>query len=265
MEKYLVDSHCHLNYPCLYEDLSSVVSEANSKGVKVLQTVCTQMSEISILKQISNSYANVFYSIGVHPLHSHESEIVSTDEFVKLVMSDKKITGIGETGLDYYKASDANILEIQRKSFENHIAAAQITGLPLIIHTRDAESDTYEVLSSNMRKNQFSGVLHCFTGSMDLAIKAVDLGLYISASGIITFKNADEIREVFKKLPLEKILIETDSPFLAPVPYRGKTNKPSYVVEVAKCLSEIKEISYDEVIYSTTKNFHTLFKRAEVI
>jgi TatD DNase family protein len=265
MEKYLIDSHCHLNYPGLYENVDDVVSEAKIQGVKVLQTICTKMSEVDTLKKICNNYSNIFYSVGVHPLYSHESNVVSAVELIELVESDKKIIGIGETGLDYYKASDGNILKIQRESFDNHITAAQVTGLPLIIHTRDAESDTYDMLSNNMIKNQFSGVLHCFTGSMDLAMKAVDLGLYISASGIITFKNADEIREVFKKLPLERILIETDSPFLAPVPYRGKTNKPSYVVEVARCLSEIRDIEFDDVVKSTTRNFHTLFKRAEVI
>jgi TatD DNase family protein len=265
MRKYLVDSHCHLNYPGLYDEVSNVISEANTSGVKIMQTICTKMSEISILKDISNSYHNIFYSVGVHPLYVNENQVVEVDALIDLVKADKKITGIGETGLDYYKASDESILKIQRESFDNHITAAQVTGLPLIIHTRDAESDTYDMLSNNMIKNQFSGVLHCFTGSMELAMKAVELGLYVSASGIITFKNADEIREVFKKLPLERILIETDSPFLAPVPYRGKTNKPSYVVEVARCLSEIRDIEFDDVVKSTTRNFHTLFKRAEVI
>lgn len=264
MEKYLVDSHCHLNYPGLCDEVSNVISEANSSGVKILQTICTQMSEISILKDISNSYPNVFYSVGVHPLYVNENQVVEVDALIDLVKADNKITGIGETGLDYYKASDESILKIQRKSFENHIHASQVTGIPLIIHTRDAEDDTYDILSKNMRKNQFSGVLHCFTGSMELAMKAVDLGLYVSASGIITFKNANEIRDVFKKLPLENILIETDAPFLAPVPYRGKTNRPSYVVEVAKCLSEIMELKYEEIVEVTTKNFHKLFKRAEV-
>ncbi len=265
MRKYLVDSHCHLNYPGLYDEVSNVISEANTSGVKILQTICTKMSEVDTLRRICNNYSNIFYSVGVHPLHSHESQIVTAPELIKLVQSDKKIIGIGETGLDYYKASDESILKIQRESFDNHITAAQVTGIPLIIHTRDAESDTYDMLSNNMIKNQFSGVLHCFTGSMELAMKVVELGLYVSASGIITFKNADEIREVFKKLPLERILIETDSPFLAPVPYRGKANKPSYVVEVARCLSEIRDIEFDDVVKSTTRNFHTLFKRAEVI
>jgi TatD DNase family protein len=264
MEKYLVDSHCHLNYPGLYEDISGVISEANEKGVKVLQTICTKMNEVEILKNIARNNSNVFYSVGVHPLYSHESKIVTAAELIELVESDRKIIGIGETGLDYYKASDEDVLKNQRESFDNHISAAQITDVPLIIHTRDAEIDTYEILSKNMIQSKFSGVLHCFTGSIDLAMKAVDLGLYISASGIITFKNADEIREVFKELPLEKILIETDSPFLAPVPYRGKTNRPSYVVEVARFLSEIRSVSLDEIVESTTRNFHTLFKRAEV-
>lgn len=263
MGKYLVDSHCHLNYPGLHENVDEVLAEADSNGVKIIQTICTQMSEVNLLKKISNSYSNVFYSVGVHPLHAHENLIIETDVLIDLVRSDKRITGIGETGLDYYKESDEIVLEIQKKSFENHIAAAQVTGVPLIIHTRDAESDTYDLIFNEIQKSHFSGVLHCFTGSMDLAIGASALGLYVSASGIITFKNANEIREVFKNLPLDKILIETDAPFLAPVPYRGKMNRPSYVVEVAKCIASIRGISYDEVVSATTRNFHELFKRSK--
>jgi TatD DNase family protein len=261
MKNYLVDSHCHLNYEGLYEDLDGIVAEALSAGVGIMQTICTKISEVDVLKSIAVKYSNVFYSVGVHPLHVHEEPIISSDELVKLSKNDFKIIGFGETGLDYYRESETSILKIQRQSFENHIVAAQNTGLPVIIHTRDAEDDTYNMVYNAIQNKEFSGVLHCFTGSYNLAKKAVDLGLYISASGIITFKNADDIRDVFSKLPIDKILIETDSPYLAPIPYRGQVNKPLYVVEVAKKIAEIKNLSYEEVVSATTGNFHRLFTR----
>jgi TatD DNase family protein len=226
MRSFLVDSHCHLNYDGLRERLENVVSNAENANVKILQTICTKMSEVESLQNIANQYQHVFYSIGVHPLNVHEEELVSIETLVELTKSDKKISAFGETGLDYYKSSSDEHLVMQRQNFINHIKASQITALPLVIHTREAENDTYKILNEQMKKQKFSGVLHCFTGSYDLAQKAVDLGLYISASGIITFKNAEVIRNVFKNIPIEKILIETDSPFLAPVPYRGKTNEP---------------------------------------
>jgi len=261
MKNYLVDSHCHLNYEGLYEDLDQIVFEASLAGVGIIQTICTKMSEVNVLKDISKKYSNVFYSVGVHPLNAHESSIVSSEELILLAENDLKILSFGETGLDCYRESDDVILAIQKKSFENHIKAAQITKLPLVIHTRDAEEDTFDILYNNMQNKQFSGVLHCFTGSYDLAKKAIDLGLYISASGIITFKNAEDIRDVFRKLPIDKILIETDAPFLAPVPHRGHINKPAYVVEVAKKMAEIKNLSYEEVVFSSTENFLSLFTR----
>ncbi len=258
---YLVDSHCHLNYEGLYEDLDNIISAATSAGVGIIQTICTKISEVDILKAIVIKYSNVFYSVGVHPLHSHEAPIISSEELIALSKNDFKVLSFGETGLDYYRESETSVLKIQRQSFENHIVAAQNTGLPVIIHTRDAEDDTYDILHKEMQNKEFSGVLHCFTGSYNLAKKAVDLGLYISASGIITFKNAEDIRDVFSKLPIENILIETDSPFLAPIPHRGQVNKPAYVVEVARKIAEIKNLSYEEVVSATTANFHTLFNR----
>lgn len=258
MKNFLVDSHCHLNYEGLYERLDEVITEADSNNVKILQTICTRISEIPILKNIAKQHSNIFYSIGVHPLNIHKNSIPSVDELIALCNDDKKISGIGETGLDYYKSTNHSM---QKESFENHIQAAQETNLPIIVHTRDAEENTYEILARRMKMKTFTGVLHCFTGSYDLAKKAVSLGLYISASGIITFKNAENIRSVFAQLPMNKILIETDSPYLAPVPYRGKINQPSYVVEVAKEIARIKNMHYDDIIKITTNNFLTLFNR----
>lgn len=264
MNQFLVDSHCHLNYEGLYERLDEVMSNAAAANIKILQTISTTMADISAIKSISDRYSNVYYSVGVHPLYVHEEDLVSAEKLVRLVSNDEKISGLGETGLDYYKASDPTILQIQQESFKNHIEAAQITELPVIIHTREAENDTYEILNAMMIKRPFKGVLHCFTGSIDLAMKAIDLGLYISASGIITFKNADAIRDVFKQLPIDRILIETDSPYLAPVPHRGKSNEPAYVIEVAKCLAEIRNISLEDVIHQTTENFLRLFKKISI-
>ena len=264
MNQFLVDSHCHLNYEGLYERLDEVIANANTANVKILQTISTKMADISQIKEISHKHKNVYYSVGVHPLHVHEEELVSSEELVRLVSNDEKISGLGETGLDYYKASDTEVLQLQRDSFRSHIAAAQITKVPVIIHTRDAEDDTYEILKKMMDKTEFPGVLHCFTGSIDLAMKAIDLGLYISASGIITFKNADTIRDIFKQIPIDRILIETDSPYLAPVPYRGKSNEPAYVLEVAKCLAEIRNIQLEDVVNQTTENFLKLFRMVTI-
>ena len=259
MNKFLIDSHCHLNYQGLYERLEEVLANADAAHVKILQTISTKMADIPVIKSISDRYKHIYYSVGIHPLHVHEEPLVSIGELVTLASDDKKISGFGETGLDFYKASDKTVLQMQKDSFRNHIAAAQISKLPVIIHTREAETETYEILKEMMEDRQFTGVLHCFTGSLDLAIKAIDLGLYISASGIITFKNADDIRDMFRKLPIDRILIETDSPYLAPVPYRGKTNEPAYVTEVAKCLAEIRNIPLEDVISQTTDNFFRLF------
>jgi len=259
MNKFLIDSHCHLNYQGLYERLEEVLANADAAEVKILQTISTKMMDIPVIKSISDRYEHIYYSVGVHPLHVHEEPLVLVEELVTLASNDKKISGFGETGLDYYRASDKAVLQMQKDSFRNHIAAAQIVKLPVIIHTREAEADTYEILKEMMREKKFTGVLHCFTGSLDLAMKAIDLGLYISASGIITFKNADDIREIFKQLPIDRILIETDSPYPAPVPYRGGTNEPAYVLEVAKCLAEIRNISLEDVISQTTGNFLRLF------
>lgn len=264
MRNFLVDSHCHLNYDGLYERLNDVLQNADNANVKILQTICTQMDEVETLRLIANTYKNVFYSVGVHPLNVYKSDVISVNEIIKTCNADTKISGIGETGLDYYKANDLNILQLQRESFNNHICAAQVTGLPLIIHTRNAEDDTYELLQNGMYKHKFTGVLHCFTGSCDLAEKAVKMGLYISASGIITFKNSEEVRNVFKVIPMNRILIETDAPFLAPIPYRGRINQPSYVVEVAKELSKIKHMSYDEIVRITTSNFLNLFNKVMI-
>lgn len=259
MYDFLVDSHCHLNYPGLHEKLEQVIEDAEKAGVKVFQTICTQMSELDSIRAIAHSRGNIFYSVGVHPLHVFENELVGTDKLVAIIQGDQKISGIGETGLDYYKVSDAALFQQQKESFKNHIAAAQITKLPVIVHTREAEEDTYQIICEMMGKERFSGVLHCFTGSIELAMKAIELGFYISASGIITFKNADAIREVFKALPADRILVETDSPFLAPTLYRGQTNQPAYVVEVAKTLAHLKNMNYDSVVQTTTGNFFKLF------
>ncbi len=261
MYTFLVDSHCHLNYRGIHERLDEVMKNATANGINILQTISTQMSDIPAIQTISQQYKNIFYSVGVHPLHVHEAPLVTVESLIKMASNDNKITAFGETGLDHYKTSDNKILELQKESFRSHIAAAQIVEIPVIVHTRDAEDDTYSILSAMMAKRAFSGLLHCFTGSLDLAMKAIDLGLYISASGIISFKNAHEIRNVFQQIPIDRILIETDSPFLAPVPYRGQTNEPAYVIEVAKCLAEIRGVPLKDIIHHSTNNYFKVFSR----
>ncbi len=262
---YLVDSHCHLNYDRLSERIDDIVSRATDAGVGIMQTICTRMNEVSQIRDIAYKYENVFYSVGIHPLNVHGAPIVDAQQLISMADNDPKVTGFGETGLDYYRTNDSEIISMQQKSFEQHIIASQQTAIPVIIHTREAEDDTLSIINKQMKVRQFAGVLHCFTGSYEFAAKCVDMGLFVSASGIITFKNAEAVRDVFIKLPLESILIETDAPFLAPVPYRSKTNEPSYIVEVVKTIASIRKISYEAVATATTENFLRLFKRVKLI
>ncbi|MGE3714434.1 MAG: TatD family hydrolase [Alphaproteobacteria bacterium] len=255
----LVDSHCHLNFPDFKDDLASVISRAQQAGVGVMQTICTKMSEFDEVHRIAQANDNIYCSVGVHPNNTSNTEIVSVQTLVDSCSS-KKVIGLGETGLDYhYDNSDP---ATQKASFRNHIEAARQTGIPLIVHTRDADEDTVNILKEEMAKGAFKGLIHCFTSTKYLADEAVKCGFYISLSGIITFKNAQAIRDALVDVPLERILVETDAPYLAPAPNRGKRNEPSYVVHTNKALSEIKGISEEECARITTANFFTLFSKA---
>lgn len=255
----LVDSHCHLNFPDFKEDLEGVISRAKASGVGVMQTICTEMDEFDEVRGIAQRFEGVFCSVGVHPNESGKTEIVSAQQLIERT-SYKEVIGIGETGLDYhYETSDR---ESQRLSFIEHIKAARETGLPLIIHSRDADEDTVSILSTEMAKGKFKALIHCFTASGYLAEKTVELGCYISLSGIISFKNAQSIRDAIRLIPLDRLLVETDAPYLAPVPHRGKRNEPSFVLHTNKVLAELKGISEEECAHITTDNFFRLFDKA---
>jgi TatD DNase family protein len=255
----LVDSHCHLNFPDFAQDLDGVIARAQAAGVGVMQTICTDMAEFDEVLAIARRYPGVYCSVGVHPNESGATEIVSAKALAEKT-SDEKVIGIGETGLDYhYEHSDR---QSQKKSFRNHIAAARDTGLPLIVHSRDADEDTVAILSEEMQKGPFKGLIHCFTSTKYLAEEAVKLGFYISLSGIISFKNAQPIRDAVKEVPLERLLVETDAPYLAPVPHRGKRNEPSFTIHTNKILADIKAISEEECARITTDNFFRLFTKA---
>jgi len=256
----LVDSHCHLNFLDFKDDLDAVITRAREAGVGVMQTICTEMAEFDEVRGIAERYEGVYCSVGVHPNDSGESEIVSAEELIAKT-SHPKVIGIGETGLDYhYERTDR---ELQKRSFIEHIKAARETGLPVIVHTRDADEDTINILTGEMTKGKFKGLIHCFSSSKYLADKAVELGFYISLSGIITFKNAQTIRDALADVPLDRLLVETDAPYLAPIPYRGKRNEPSFVIHTNKMLSHIKSIAEDECAKITTDNFFRLFNKAK--
>ncbi len=265
-KNFLVDSHCHLNYPSLIDSLPQVVADCNSINlihkIKILQTICTQHQDIPIILNIIQEYPNIFGSIGLHPNNVTDETSEMSLEFLLQQIQNLKIIGIGETGLDYFNKTnmDLNLIKsAQIKSFFNHVQAAQISQLGLIIHSRNAEEDTYEILFREMKNKEFKAVLHCFTGSKEFASKLLDLGCFISFSGIITFKNAKDLQDIVKFVPIDRMLIETDSPYLAPAPYRGKSNQPSYVYYVAEAVASLKNISLDNVAMHTTENFFKVF------
>ena len=251
----MIDSHCHLDHEPLFSDLSNIIKRSKDVGIEKLLTISTSFDSFSKIKEIVKQDEIIYGTIGIHP-HESEKDIIKLDEIIKNFQENDKIIGIGETGLDfYYNNSDK---EKQISSFIRHIEASIKTNAPLIIHSRNAEKETYDILNNYKDKN-LKILMHCFTGSKKFSQKLLMLNAYFSASGIITFKNANELQDTFKSLPLDKILIETDSPFLAPVPNRGKKNEPSFIDFTATKLAEIKEISKSELINITTSNFNKLF------
>ncbi len=254
-----VDSHCHLNYEGLIEDQPNVLDRARAAGVSRMLNISTRSSEWDAVLATAERNDDVMASVGVHP---HEADVHPDVETSTLLerASHPKVVGIGESGLDFYY--DRSNRDRQRASFRSHIAAARETGLPLIVHTRDAEEDTYAILAEEMGKGAFTGVIHCFTASTDFARKALDLGLYISMSGIVTFKNARNLQETARQVPLDRLLIETDAPFLAPVPNRGKTCEPAFVADTARFLAQLRGESVERLAEATTANFYALFSKA---
>lgn len=254
----LVDSHCHLNFPNFKDTLGNTLLNAQNAGVNYMLTVCTKLNEFNEILTIAESNKDISCSIGVHP---NNAVFLTEDDltFFRNNLDHKKVVAIGETGLDYYYEKSEK--DKQKQSFVQHINFAQETNIPLIIHTRNADADTAAILASEMRNKDFTGVMHCFTSSYELAKASLDLGMYISISGIVTFKNADDLRETVKKIPLDRLLIETDSPYLAPVPHRGKTNEPAYVKYVAEFLANYLNQDYDKFCEITANNFFKLFNK----
>lgn len=255
----LVDSHCHLNFPQFENNLDDVIKCAFNNDVKVLQTICTKMIEFDDILKIANKYKKVYCSVGVHPHNSEDYPRVCASDII-VHTENKKVIGIGETGLDYFYEHSSR--EVQQQAFRAHIMAARETGLPIIVHTRDADDDTIAILREEMKIGRFKGLIHCFSSGEKLAKAVIDLGFYISISGIITFKKADELRAVVKRIPVERLLVETDAPYLAPIPHRGKTNEPAFTKYTAEYLADLKGISYEELAEKTTRNFFDLFSKA---
>jgi TatD DNase family protein len=254
-----VDSHCHLNYKGLAEDQQGVLARARAAGVVAMLNISTRAAEWDEVIGLAERESDVFASVGVHP---HDADTHADIETATLVGRARhpRVVGIGESGLDFYY--DHSDRQRQRESFRSHIAAARETGLPIIVHTREAEADTTAILADEMGKGAFTGVIHCFTASSDFADKALGLGFYISISGIVTFKNARDLQETAKTIPLERLLIETDSPFLAPVPHRGRPCEPAFVADTARFLAGLRGESLETLAAATAANFSRLFAKA---
>ncbi len=255
----LVDHHCHLDFPDFESERAAYVARAKAAGVGVLVTISTRIRRYDVYREIAEAFPDVYFSVGTHPHQAHEELDIPVEEIVRLSKHPKCIA-IGEAGLDYfYKKSPP---EAQAEGFRRHIAAARITGLPLEIHTRDADADTIAILEEEMGKGAFKAVLHCFTGGGELARRALKLGVMISFSGVISFKKSDELRRIAAEVPLDRLLVETDAPFLAPEPYRGKRNEPAYVVHTAAALARVKDVTPSEMAAATTSNFLRLYSKA---
>ncbi len=255
----LVDSHCHLNFTALKDDLDGVLARAKERGVGTMLAIGTKLAEFPDVLAIAEAHGHIFCTVGVHPHEAENESGVALEELVKRA-AHPRVVGIGETGLDFYY--DNAPRDLQRDNFRTHIAAARETGLPLVVHTRDADDDTAAILAEEMGKGAFTGVIHCFTASRKFAEQALDIGFYISFSGIVTFRNAADIQETARMVPEDKILVETDAPYLAPVPNRGKTCEPAFVADTAAFLAELRGVSEVEIARRTSDNFFRLFSKA---
>jgi TatD DNase family protein len=257
----LVDSHCHLNFKPLHANLDTVLANARDNGVAYMLCVSVTLEAFPEILAIAEQHSHIYASVGVHP-NEREGKDPTADELVALA-DHKRVVAIGETGLDYFRSKEepGGDMRWQQDRFRNHISAARRTKKPLIIHTREAADDTLRVMREE-QAGEAGGVMHCFTENWDVAKQALDLGFYISLSGIVTFRNAEVLRDVAKKVPADRLLIETDSPYLAPVPHRGKPNEPAFVRHVAECVSELRGTSPAQIAELTTRNFFNLFNTA---
>lgn len=255
----LVDSHCHLTYDDFSEDFDEMIARAKENGVTTILNAGNNIGEIAEQIELSEKYPFIYTAVGVHPHNASEYENIKAEDFIKQ-SEHKKIVAIGECGLDYYY--DYSPKDVQIKVFQEQIKAAQESGLPLIIHTRDADEDTMEILDKMYKQKPFTGELHCFSSGKKLAEYALSIGLYLSASGIITFNKSADLRDIFSEIPLDRLLIETDSPFLAPVPMRGRRNEPAFVLHTAEKLAQLRGLGLDKIAEITSDNFFRLFRKA---
>ena len=253
----IIDSHCHLTYEPMSKSLTETINRAIKGGVKYMLTISTEDKSFDKIIKIISEHKSVYGTYGIHPHEAKLHQNIKISDIIKKIDLNKKIIGIGETGLDFYYNHSEK--KDQINCFEEHIYAAQEKKMPLIVHTRSAEKETFEILQKNLKKKDFKILIHCFTGTRDFAFKLINLGAYISASGVVTFKKSLDLANTFKDLPNNKILVETDAPYLAPVPLRGKSNEPSYIIHTVKFLSELKKLSFDEFSSITTNNFFNLF------
>ncbi len=255
----LVDSHCHLDFDVFDDDREDMIARAVEAGIGTMVTICTHLTKFDGVRAIAAAHDDIWCSVGIHPHQVAEEGIAPAARLIELA-GDPLVVGIGETGLDYYY--DHSPRDDQRASFRAHIQAARETGLPIIVHSRDADEDTAAILAEEAGHGGFSGVLHCFSSGRALAETALDLGFYISLSGIVTFRNAGDLRDIARDVPLHRLLVETDAPFLAPMPNRGKRNEPAFVVHTARALAELKGVDEAALAGATTENFFRLFSRA---
>ena len=254
----LVDSHCHLDFPDFAPELDAVVARAEAAGVRHMVTISTRVKRHDQVLAIAERYPNVTCSVGTHPHHAHEELDITADDLIARTKH-PKVVAIGEAGLDYHY--DNSPRDAQAHGFRTHIAAARATRLPLVIHAREADDDTARILEDEMGKGPFPAVLHCYTGGPDLARRALALGCHIGFTGIVTFKNSAALRDIAGMVPVDRFLVETDAPYLAPLPYRGRRNEPAYVVKVAEVLADVRGVSFDEICHQTSENFFKLFSK----
>ena len=251
----MIDSHCHLDHEPLLSNINDIINRSKKVGITKLLTICTTLQSFEKIKKLVLVDNMIFGTFGIHP-HETEDNTVDSSDIIKKIKNEKKIIGVGETGLDFFYNHSNKVSQIE--SFEKHVQAAINLDIPIIIHSRNAEDETFQILD-NYKNSNLKILMHCFTGSQKFADKLLDLNAYFSASGIITFKNSLELQETFKNIPIDKLLIETDSPYLAPVPNRGKKNEPSFIKYTAEKLAHLKDISYDDLISKTTSNFDDIF------
>ena len=254
----LIDSHCHLDFPQFSDELDVVLARAQEAGVGLTVTISTRVAQFGRLRDIVEAHDNVFCSVGTHPHNAAEEPDVTADELIEIARH-PKVVAIGEAGLDYHY--DHSPRDVQARSFRTHIAAARETGLPLVIHAREADDDVASILEEESEKGAFPLVLHCFTSGPELAKRGLALGGFVSFSGVVTFKKADALREIAASVPSDRLLVETDAPYLAPEPFRGKTNEPSFVAHTAKRLAAVRGVTADELAQVTTENFFNLFTK----